>query len=79
MMSILSSIETLTKKQVKEIEDNINNIPREILGDKSPYELTKKMYPELIELLDANNIKPDKVTLNPNDIFKKDTKTKEED
>lgn len=78
-MSILSSIETLTKKQVKEIEDNINNIPREILGDKSPYELTKKMYPELIELLDANNIKPDKVTLNPNDIFKKDTKTKEED
>ena len=74
-----SSFEALTKEQVKEIEDNINNIPREILGDKSPYELTKEMYPELIKLLDANYIEPDWVTLNPDDIFKKDNKTKEED
>lgn len=64
-------IKSLTKEQVKEIEDNINNIPREILGDKSPYELTKEMYPELIEILDANYIEPDKVTLNTDDIFKK--------
>lgn len=65
-----TSFESLTKEQVKKIEDNINNIPRDIFGNKSPYELTKEMYPELIKLLDANYIEPDEVTLNPDDIFK---------
>lgn len=32
------------KDQIKEIDDNINNIPMEILENKSLYELTKKMY-----------------------------------
>lgn len=64
-----TSFEKLAIEEVKAIEDNINNIPREILGDKTPYELTKEKYPELIYLLNSNYIKPDEVTLNPEDIF----------
>lgn len=64
-----TSFEKLTKEQVKKIEDNINNIPRDIFGNKTPYELTKEMFPELIELLDAKYIEADEVTLNPDDIF----------
>ena len=52
------------------IEDNINNIHREIFGGKTPYELTREKYPELIDLLNSKYIEPDKVTLNPKDIFK---------
>ena len=63
------TFENLTKEQVKSIEDNINNIPRDILGGKTPYELTNKLYPELIEKLNSIYIEPDDVTLNPRDIF----------
>lgn len=64
-----TSFQDLTNEQVKNIEDNINNIPREILGNKTPYELTKKMYPELIKKFNAKYIKPDDVTLNSKDIL----------
>ena len=66
-----TSFESLTEQQVKEIEDNINNIPRDIFGGKTPYELTKEKYPELIDKLNCKYIKPDDVTLNPDDILKK--------
>ena len=64
-----TSFESLTIQQVKRIEDNINNIPRDIFGGKTPYELTNELYPELVELLNSNYIAPDDVTLNPSDIF----------
>ena len=64
-----TSFESLTLEQVKNIEDNINNIPRDIFGGKTPYELTNELYPELIELLGSKFIAPDDVTLNPKDIF----------
>lgn len=64
-----TSFENLTEEQVKMIEDNINNIPRDIFGGKTPYELTKEKYPEFIELIGAKYIEPDEVTLNPKDIF----------
>lgn len=64
-----TSFEKLTQEQVKLIQDHINNIPREIFGDKSPYELTKELYPDLIDLLDAKYIEADEVTLNPDDLF----------
>lgn len=67
-----SSFKNLTQEQVKKIENNINNIPREILGNQTPYELTKKLYPELLKKLNINYIKPDNVTLNPDDILKGD-------
>lgn len=65
-----TSFENLTEEQVKMIEDNINNIPRDIFGGKTPYELTKEKYPEFIELIGAKYIEPDEVTLNPKDIFR---------
>ena len=64
-----TSFESLTVEQVKQMEDNINNVPRDIFGGKTPYELTKELYPELVELLNSKYIAPDDVTLNPLDIF----------
>jgi len=64
------SFQNLTKEDIKKLEDNINNIPRDILGNKTPYELTKEKYPTLIKKLNSKYIKPDDVTLNPIDILK---------
>ncbi len=63
------SFKNLTQDQVKKMENNINNIPREIFGNQTPYELTKKLYPGLVEKLDSKYISPDEVTLNSNDIL----------
>ena len=65
-----SSFENLTKEDVKLLEDNINNIPRDILGGKTPYELTKEKYPELIKRIESNYIAPDDVTLNKKYIIR---------
>lgn len=59
-----TSFEHLTKEDIKLLEDNINNIPRDILGGKTPYELTKEKFPELIKKIGSNYINPDDVTLN---------------
>lgn len=59
-----SSFEHLTKEDVKLLEDNINNIPRDILGGKTPYGLTKEKFPEFIKKIGSNYINPDDVTLN---------------
>lgn len=64
-----TSFQNLTKEDIKTLEDNINNIPRDIFGGKTPYELTKEKHPELIKKLNSNYIKPDDVTLNPDDIL----------
>lgn len=69
-----TSFQELTDEEVKMLEDNINNIPREILGNKTPYELTKEKYPELIKKLNSKYIAPDDVTLNPKDIIKSSKK-----
>lgn len=65
-----STFEYLTKEDIQLLEDNINNIPRDILGGKTPYELTKEKYPELIKRIGANYIEPDDVTLNPKYIIR---------
>lgn len=64
-----TSFENLTKEDIKQLEDNINNIPREILGNETPYNLTKEKFPKLIEKIKSSYIKPDDVTLNPKDII----------
>ena len=64
-----TSFENLTKEDIKQLEDNINNIPRELLGNETPYNLTKEKFPELIEKIKSSYIKPDDVTLNPKDII----------
>ena len=63
-----TSFENLDDNIVKNLQDNINAIPRLSLGDETPFDLTKRLYPELIELLDCKYIEPDKVSLNKYDI-----------
>lgn len=63
-----TSFENLDDNIVKNLQDNINAIPRLSLGGETPFDLTKKLYPELIELLDCKYIEPDKVSLNKDDI-----------
>ena len=69
VLSKKTSFKNLSKEVIKKLEDNINNIPREILGNKSPYDLTKDKYPELIQKLNSKYIKPDNVSLNRIDII----------
>ena len=52
---------------IKKLEDNINNIPRESLNGKTPYDLLNKKYPDVIKKLNCSYIKPDDVTLNIKD------------
>ena len=64
-----SNFSILTKKTIKKLQDNINAIPRDSLNGNTPFDLTKKKYPELIKILKCKYIKPDNVSLNPKDIL----------
>ena len=65
------SLNDLTKEQVQRLETTINNIPRDKFDGKTPYELTKKKYPELIKKLNYQHIKPDDVNLSIESILGK--------
>jgi len=65
-----TSFDDLNIKQVQKLEDTINNIPRESLKGKTPYELLKDKYPKVIELLNCSYILPDDVSLNRKDVLK---------
>lgn len=58
-----TTFNNLTKKEVQRLEIIINNIPREKLKGKTPYEATKEKYPLLIEKLNYQYIVPDDVSL----------------
>ena len=58
-----TSFDNMTKKQIQKLEDTINNIPRDSLNGKTPFELTLKKYPELIKSLNCSYIAPDEVCL----------------
>ena len=64
-----TSFNNLTDETIKTLQDNINSIPRVSLNDETPYNLTKKLYPDLIEKLNCNFIKPDDVSLSKDDIL----------
>lgn len=64
-----SSFDNLTEEDIQNLENHINNIPREILGAQSPYQLVKEKYPELINGFHSQYIEPDYVSLNPDDII----------
>ena len=65
------SFNDLTKEQIQRLETTINNIPRDKFDGKTPYELTKKKYPELIKKLNYQHIKPDDVSLTIESILGK--------
>ena len=58
-----TSFDNMTSEQIQKLEDTINNIPRDSLNGKTPYELTHKKYPELIKSLNCSYISPDDVCL----------------
>lgn len=64
-----TSFNILNDNNVKNLQDNINSIPRISLGNETPYNLTKKLYPDLIKKLDCKFIKPDDVSLSKDDIL----------
>lgn len=64
-----TSFNYLTEDVVKKLQDNINAVPRISLNCKTPYDLTKEKYPEFIQKLNCEYIKPDDVTLNKEDIL----------
>lgn len=63
-----TSFDNLNDEIVKNLQDNINAIPRLSLNGETPFDLTKKLYPKLIELLECKYIAPDEVSLNKDDI-----------
>lgn len=64
-----TSFINLTDDIVKNLQDNINAIPRVSLNNETPYNLTKKLYPKLIDSLNCSFIKPDDVSLSKDDIL----------
>ena len=62
-------LDNVNEKQIKKLEETINNIPRDILRCKTPYEETLKHYPDLIKKLNYKYIKPDDVSLNIESII----------
>ena len=64
-----TSFNELNDEIVKNLQDNINSIPRISLGNETPYNLTKKLYPDLINKLECKYIKPDDVSLSKDDIL----------
>ncbi len=65
-----TSWDNFTKEQIKKLEDNINNVPRDSLGGKTPYELTLKKFPNFIKNLNCSYILPDNVNLNKSNYTK---------
>ena len=64
-----TSFNNLTDSVVKNLQDNINSIPRVSLNNETPYNLTKKLYPDLINQPNCNYIEPDDVSLSKEDIL----------
>lgn len=60
-----TSFDNLSSKTIHKLENTINNIPRMKFDGKSPYELTKELFPELLEKLDSYYIEPDNIDLDP--------------
>lgn len=64
-----SSFDNLTQEQITNLENQINNIPRDILKGETPYNLMKQKYPSFIEKLDYKYISPDEVDLSIESIL----------
>lgn len=66
------NFDNLSHYHIKNLQSNINNIPRESLNGETPYNKTLKKYPDVINKLNATFIKPDNVSLNISDILKEE-------
>lgn len=66
------SLNDLSISQVQKLETIINNIPRNKFDGKTPYEMTKDKYPELIKKLNYQYIEPDEVELTKDNVLRGD-------
>lgn len=64
-----TSFTNLTDDCIKRLQDNINAIPRDSLNGYTPYDLTYKKYPELLEKLNCSYIAPDNVDMSVENIM----------
>lgn len=64
-----TSFNDLTDDIISNLQDNINAIPRDSLNGETPFNLTKKLFPEFIEKLNCKFINPDDVSLCKDDIL----------
>lgn len=64
-----TSFDNLTDAEIKKLQDNINNIPRVSILNKTPHSLTQENFPKLISTLDCKFIDKDDVSLNKSDIL----------
>ena len=61
-----SSFDELTEEDVNKIKSNINNVSRDSLGGKTPYDATKEIIPkEILLKLGIEKIKAEEVNLSP--------------
>ena len=63
-----SSFDSLSQEQIHKLENIINNVPRQSLNNKTPFQLTNELYPDFISKLNYSQIDPDEVNLNPKDF-----------
>ena len=63
-----TSFDSFSQEQIHKLENLINNIPRQSLNNKTPFELTQELYPDFISKLNYSKINPDDVSLNPKDF-----------
>ena len=63
------SFNILNENIIKKLQDNINAIPRVSLNGNTPFNLTIKKYPELIQKLNCSYIAPDNVNLSIENIM----------
>ena len=63
-----SSFDSFSDEQIHKLENIINNIPRQSLNNKTPFDLTSQLYPDFISKLNYYKINPDDVSLNSKDF-----------
>ena len=64
----ITYFDSFSEEQIHKLENIINNIPRQSLDNKTPFELTNQLYPDFISKLNYHKINPDDVSLNPKDF-----------
>lgn len=65
-----TSFDDVEEHIIQRLEDTINNIPRDSLDGKTPYELTKQLFPDFIDKLHCSFINPDDVNLSIDNFIK---------
>ena len=64
-----TNFNNFTNEQIQQLENIINNIPRDSLKNNTPYNLFNKKYPDIVSLLNISYISPDEVALTKESVL----------